>query len=140
MHLYFVPEALRAGLSADVPYSPAFAGQVCFETAGIIVPEGGLETQIKAALRKAQSVVEAGEYTMNDVVRAEIWVVNMNGDTSLLNRLYLEFLDEVGVQFNLDAGIVYPARQAIGVSSLPHALALVEVVFKVAVSQNATLD
>jgi enamine deaminase RidA (YjgF/YER057c/UK114 family) len=132
MRIAFLPKGLQGNLSPDVPYSLAFEGTVCFETAGIIVPEGNMETQIKAALRKAQSVVEDGGYTMQDVVRAEIWVVNMNGDATQLNKLYIEFLNEAGVKFDLDDGIVYPARQAIGVESLPHAMALFEVVFKVA--------
>ena len=132
MHIAFVPEALQLSLSSEVLGSPGIEAQVCFETAGIIVPSGDLETQIKAVLFKARSVVEDCSYTMNDVVRIEIWIVNMNGDTALFNRLYLEFLTDAGVMFDLEDGVVYPARQAIGVESLPHPKALFEVVFKVA--------
>lgn len=120
MHIAFVPEELLGSLSAEIPYSPAFDGTICFETAGILVPEGDMVAQIRAALKKAQLIVEAGGYTMNDVVRVNIWMVNMKGNPALLNELYHEFLVEAGVRFNVEEGVVYPARQVIGVESLPH--------------------
>ena len=133
MYIAFIPEGLQSNLSAEVPYSLAFEGNICFETAGILTVEGDLGDQIQASLLKAKSVVEDGGYDMNDVVRIEIWMVNMNGDVALLNKLYLEFLADAGVKFNLEDSIVYPTRQAIGVESLPHPMALFEVVFKVAI-------
>ncbi|MFA6525664.1 MAG: Rid family hydrolase [Patescibacteria group bacterium] len=120
-------------ITAEIPYSPGYSGTVIFETSGIIKPlAGDLEAQIRAALRQAYDDVVAAGYSMSTVVRVKAYLVGMNAETTtLFNRLYFEFLESVGEQFNLDNGVVYPTRKALGVAALPHDDALFEVVFKV---------
>ncbi|MFA6272305.1 MAG: hypothetical protein WC693_04360 [Patescibacteria group bacterium] len=120
-------------ITAQIPYSPGYSGNVIFETPGIIKPlAGDLEFQIRACLQQAYDDVVAAGHDMGSVVRVEAFLVGMNADTTaLFNRLYLEFLESVGEQFDLDNGVVYATRLALGVAALPHDDALFEVVFKV---------
>jgi len=78
-----------------------------------LVPEtgrmvtGGVAAETTQVLENARSVVEAAGFTMNDVVKATIYLVDM-GDFSAVNEVYASFFSES-----------LPARATIAVARLP---------------------
>ncbi|HOS98665.1 MAG TPA: RidA family protein [Deltaproteobacteria bacterium] len=102
--------------SAIGPYSQAtLAGGFVFvsgqiplhpSTGGIV--EGGIREQTSRVLENISAVLKAAGLTMENVVRAEVFLKDLN-DFSAMNEVYASFFP----------GAVKPARVAVQVSRLP---------------------
>ena len=103
------------------PYSQAVkfeeeifvSGQLGIDPATGTLQEG-FEAQARQALQNVNVILQEGGFTMDDVVRCQVFLVDMN-NYKLFNEIYKEF-------FTGD----YPARAVVEVSELP-AGGLVEV-------------
>lgn len=102
------------------PYSPIVrAGNllICSGQIGIadgsLVP-GGLIAQFRQAAANAEAVLATEGATLNDVVKATVFLLNMD-DFGAMNQAYIECF-----------GDNRPARSAVGVAALPLG-ALVEI-------------
>ncbi|HOJ78353.1 MAG TPA: Rid family detoxifying hydrolase [Bacillota bacterium] len=97
------------------PYSPAveagdlvyFSGQTPLDPATGKLVEGEIAEQTKQCFRNLFSVLEAAGLTPDDVIKVNVYLVDMN-DFPLMNLVYQE-------QFTAP----YPARTTIGVAALP---------------------
>ena len=98
------------------PYSQAVeagnllfvSGQLGLDPAtGDFVP-GGVREQAEQAFRNLRAILTAAGYTLADVVKATVFLVDMN-DFAVVNEVY-------AAQF---AGMDCPARSAIDVGKLP---------------------
>ena len=97
------------------PYSQAVeiddwlytSGQVGVDPATGQLVEGGFEAQARQVLKNLSAVLENAGMSFSDVVKATIYVVDLN-DFALLNQLYGEAL-----------GDHRPARSTVQVAALP---------------------
>ena len=107
------------------PYSPSRRIEDWVVTSGQIgiapdgqgvmgLVEGGTEPQLRQALRNLADVLGAEAATLDDVVKATVYLVDM-GQFALVNRVWVDVF-----------GDSRPARSAVGVAALPLG-ALVEV-------------
>lgn len=98
------------------PYSQGIAtdslvfvsGQVPMDPATGTIIEGSIEEQTKQVLKNIAAVLKAAGCTMEDVVRCDVFLKDMN-DFKIVNEIYAE-------AFNFDPK---PARQAVEVARLP---------------------
>jgi len=94
-------QAIKAGdllfLSGCIPLDPA-TGQIV---------EGGVDKQTAQALKNLKAIVEAGGSSLGKVVKATVFLKNMN-DFVTVNGVYGEFF-----------GDHKPARSAVEVARLP---------------------
>jgi 2-iminobutanoate/2-iminopropanoate deaminase len=99
------------------PYSPVVvsgdtvytAGQIANGPDGNLV-EGGIEEQTRQALENVRACVEAGGLTMDDVVKVNAYLVDLD-DFPGYNKVYVEFFDapypaRTSVQAGLPAGVL----------------------------------
>lgn len=98
------------------PYSQAVqvgnfvfcSGQIGVDPQTNSLAIGGVETQTEQTLKNLQAVLYAAGCELKDVVKTEIFLTNMN-DFLKVNEIYGRFFSEDPK----------PARQTIGVASLP---------------------
>lgn len=101
--------------SAIGPYSQAIevngtlyvSGQIPFVPATMTIVSDDVKEQTKQSLENVKAIVEAAGYSLNDVVKATVFIKDMN-DFALINEVYNEYLGEVK-----------PARATVEVARLP---------------------
>lgn len=101
--------------SAIGPYSQAVevngtlyvSGQIPFVPATMQVVSDDVREQTKQSLENVKAIVEAAGYTLADVVKAGVFIKDMN-DFAIVNEVYTEYL-----------GDVKPARACVEVARLP---------------------
>ncbi len=97
------------------PYSQAIeangmlfvSGQIPFIPATMTLVSEDVKDQTRQSLENVKAIVEAAGYSMNDVVKACVFIKNMN-DFGAVNEVYNEYL-----------GNVKPARACVEVARLP---------------------
>ena len=108
IHTDKAPEAIG-------PYSQAVevngtlyvSGQAPFVPASGQVPSEDIREQTKQSLENVKAVVEAAGYSMEDVVKATVFVKDMN-DFTAVNEVYAQYLGETK-----------PARSCVEAARLP---------------------
>ncbi len=101
--------------SAIGPYSQAVevngtlyvSGQIPFVPATMQIVSDDVREQTKQSLENVKAIVEAAGYTLADVVKAGVFIKDMN-DFAIVNEVYAEYL-----------GDVKPARACVEVARLP---------------------
>lgn len=83
------------------------AGQIPLDPATMEVAGETAAEQARLALTNAKNVVEAGGYTLNDVVKVTVFIMDM-GEFAAINEVYSEFF-----------GSEPPARSVVEVARLP---------------------
>ncbi|NNN48218.1 Rid family detoxifying hydrolase [Vibrio sp. 2-2(8)] len=97
----------------DYSHSVAFShynhisGQLPLSPKNNEVVAGGIKEQVKQCLENIKNIVESVEHVMDDIVKVNIQIKNMD-DINIVNEVYTTF-------FNHEL----PARTVIGVSELP---------------------
>lgn len=97
----------------DYSHSVAFShynhisGQLPLSPKNNEVVAGGIKEQVKQCLENIKNIVESVEHVMDDIVKVNIQIKNMDG-INIVNEVYTTF-------FNHEL----PARTVIGVSELP---------------------
>lgn len=97
------------------PYSQAIevngtlyvSGQIPFVAETMTVVSDCVKAQTKQSLENIKAILEAAGYTFKDVVRAGVFIKDMN-DFAAVNEVYAEYL-----------GDVKPARACVEVARLP---------------------
>jgi 2-iminobutanoate/2-iminopropanoate deaminase len=97
------------------PYSRAvwagdtlfLAGQLGIDPATNKLVEGGVGAETEQLLKGLTAVLEAAGLTMNDVVKANVFLTDM-ADFAAMNKVYETFFEAP-----------YPARSTIGIAALP---------------------
>ena len=97
------------------PYSQAIevngtlyvSGQIPFVPETMTVVSDCVKAQTKQSLENIKAILEAAGYTFKDVVRAGVFIKDMN-DFAAVNEVYAEYL-----------GDVKPARACVEVARLP---------------------
>lgn len=97
------------------PYSQAIeingtlyvSGQVPFLPETMIIISEDVKEQTRQSLENVKSILESAGYTLNDVVKAGVFIKDMN-DFAAINEVYAEYL-----------GTVKPARACVEVARLP---------------------
>ena len=97
------------------PYSHAIeingtlyvSGQVPFVPETMIIISEDVKEQTRQSLENVKSILESAGYTLNDVVKAGVFIKDMN-DFVAINEVYAEYL-----------GTVKPARACVEVARLP---------------------
>lgn len=101
--------------SAIGPYSQAIevngtlyvSGQIPFVPATMTIVSDDVKEQTRQSLENVKAIVEAAGYTLADVVKAGVFIKDMN-DFAAINEVYAEYL-----------GDVKPARACVEVARLP---------------------
>ena len=101
--------------SAIGPYSQAVrvgntiwvSGQIPLDPATKEMVVGDIEAHIRQVFKNLQAIVVASGATMDDVVKANIFLTDLS-NFGLVNKVMAEYFREP-----------YPARAAVGVASLP---------------------
>lgn len=96
------------------PYSQAVSfgnllftsGQIPLEPSSNNIPSG-IESQTKQALENLKNVLEAGGSSLNNVLKVNIFIKNMN-DFAIINEIYGKYFTDN-----------YPARCCVEVARLP---------------------
>ncbi|KIJ44803.1 hypothetical protein M422DRAFT_167709, partial [Sphaerobolus stellatus SS14] len=73
-----------------------------------IVP-GGVQAQTRAALNNISSLLKTAGSDLKHIVKANIYLTNMQRDFAPMNEAYAEFFDKDSM----------PARTCVGVATLP---------------------
>lgn len=97
------------------PYSQAIeangmlfvSGQIPFVPATMTLVSEDVKEQTRQSLENVKAIVEAAGYSMKDVVKAGVFIKDMN-DFAAVNEVYNEYL-----------GDVKPARACVEVARLP---------------------
>ena len=97
------------------PYSQAIevngtlfvSGQIPFVPETMSLVSDDVQDQTKQSLENVKAILEAAGYTFKDVVRAGVFIKDMN-DFAAVNEVYAEYL-----------GDVKPARACVEVARLP---------------------
>lgn len=97
------------------PYSQAVeingtlyvSGQIPFVPATMAVVSEDVRLQTKQSLENIKAILTAAGYTLEDVVKASVFISDMN-DFAIINEVYNEYLGEVK-----------PARACVEVARLP---------------------
>ncbi|MCX3066791.1 MAG: RidA family protein [Cetobacterium sp.] len=97
------------------PYSQAIevngtlyvSGQVPFVPETMIIISEDVKEQTRQSLENVKAILESAGYTLNDVVKAGVFIKDMN-DFAAINEVYAEYL-----------GTVKPARACVEVARLP---------------------
>lgn len=76
------------------------------------VVEGGFEAEARRVFENLKAVAEAAGGSLNDVVRATIYMLDL-AHFAKVNEIMAEYFDEP-----------YPARAAVGVAQLPKGVAI----------------
>lgn len=83
------------------------SGQIPFVPETMTLVSDDVKAQTRQALENVKAIVEAAGYTMEDVVKAGVFIKNMD-DFAAINEVYAEYL-----------GDVKPARACVEVARLP---------------------
>lgn len=83
------------------------SGQVPRDPASGKLIEGDIKTLTKHVLDAISAILEAGNSSLRQVVRVEVFLIDMN-DFQAMNEVYSDYFSEP-----------YPARQTVQVSKLP---------------------
>lgn len=97
------------------PYSQAVeingtlyvSGQVPFVPETMVIISEDVKKQTRQSLENVKAILESAGYTLNDVVKAGVFIKDMN-DFAAINEVYAEYL-----------GTVKPARACVEVARLP---------------------
>lgn len=97
------------------PYSPAvvaggwvwISGQIALDPQTGQLVAGGVEAQTRRALDNVKALLEAAGSSLEQVVRATVWLVSMD-DFAAMNRVYATYFEGTP-----------PARVCVEVSRLP---------------------
>ena len=97
------------------PYSQAIetigilfvSGQIPFVPETMTLVSDDVKEQTRQSLENVKAIVEAAGYTMKDIVKAGVFIKDMN-DFAAINEVYNEYL-----------GDVKPARACVEVARLP---------------------
>ncbi|HEY2461898.1 MAG TPA: Rid family detoxifying hydrolase [Candidatus Acidoferrum sp.] len=84
-----------------------FSGQVAQDPATGKVVEGGIAPETERVFQNLSAVLEAAGKSFNDVVRAGVFLTNMN-DFAAMNSIYAKYFSQP-----------FPARTTIAVAALP---------------------
>lgn len=99
-------QAVRTGNTVYI------SGQIPLDPATMEVVEGGFEAEARRVFENLKGVAEAAGGSLNDVVRATIYMLDLANFASV-NEIMAEYFDEP-----------YPARAAVGVAQLPKGVAI----------------
>ncbi|SRR6056297_944785 len=99
-------QAVKAG---DTVY---LSGQIAIDPATQEIIDGGVEEQAERVLENLKAVLAAAECTFQDVVKAEIFLDDIN-DFGVVNDIYAEYFKEEP-----------PARACVEVGKLPKGVAV----------------
>ena len=83
------------------------SGQIPFVPETMTLVSDDVKAQTRQSLKNIKAIVEAAGYTMKDVVKAGVFIKNMD-DFAAINEVYAEYL-----------GDVKPARACVEVARLP---------------------
>lgn len=83
------------------------SGQIPFVPETMTLVSDDVKAQTRQSLENVKAIVEAAGYTMKDIVKAGIFIKNMD-DFAAINEVYAEYL-----------GDVKPARACVEVARLP---------------------
>lgn len=83
------------------------SGQIPFVPKTMTLVSDDVKAQTRQSLENVKAIVEAAGYTMQDVVKAGVFIKNMD-DFAAINEVYAEYL-----------GDVKPARACVEVARLP---------------------
>lgn len=98
------------------PYSQAIkagnyffcSGQIGLDPTTNVLVAGGVEKETEQVLKNLQAILHAKGYELEDVVKTEIYLIDTN-NFQKVNEVYAKFFDKSP----------RPARQTVGVASLP---------------------
>ncbi len=99
-------QAVRTGNTVYI------SGQIPLDPATMEVVEGGFEAEARRVFENLKGVAEASGGSLNDVVRATIYMLDLS-HFAMVNDIMAEYFDEP-----------YPARAAVGVAQLPKGVAI----------------
>ncbi len=94
-------QAVRTGNTVYI------SGQIPLDPSTMEVVEGGFEAEARRVFENLKGVAEASGGSLNDVVRATIYMLDL-ANFATVNEIMAEYFDEP-----------YPARAAVGVAQLP---------------------
>lgn len=115
IHTTNAPAAIGAYSQAvKVGNTVYLSGQIPLEPSTMEIVTGGFSEQTHQVFKNLQAVVQAAGGTLDDIVKINAYLTDLNNFT-IFNQVMAEYFTQP-----------YPARAAIGVSSLPKG-ALVEV-------------
>ncbi len=83
------------------------SGQIPFVPETMTLVSEDIQDQTKQSLENVKAILEAAEYTFKDVVKATVFIKNME-DFALMNEVYNEYL-----------GNIKPARACVEMARLP---------------------
>ena len=83
------------------------SGQIPFVPETMTLVSDDVKAQTRQSLENVKAIVEAAGYTMKDIVKAGVFIKNMD-DFAAINEVYAEYL-----------GDVKPARACVEVARLP---------------------
>lgn len=97
------------------PYSQAvkvgpwlfLSGQIPIDPSTGLIVEGDIEVQTRRVLENIKAILEASGYTLNDVVKVTVYLVDLN-DFQKFNKVYSEYFSDKP-----------PARTTVQVAGLP---------------------
>jgi len=99
-------QAVRTGNTVYI------SGQIPLDPATMEVVEGGFEAEARRVFDNLKAVAEASGGSLNDVVRATIYMLDLS-HFAKVNEIMAEYFDAP-----------YPARAAVGVAQLPRGVAI----------------
>ncbi len=99
-------QAVRTGNTVYI------SGQIPLDPDTMEVVEGGFEAEARRVFENLKGVAEASGGSLNDVVRATIYMLDLS-HFAKVNEIMAEYFDEP-----------YPARAAVGVAQLPKGVAI----------------
>ena len=95
------------GVSAQLRSITITSGQLPIDPATGSFAEGGIAGQTRQSLENVKAVLEAGGFTMEDVIKTTVFLKDMN-DFAAMNEVYATFFPSNP-----------PARSAVQVGKLP---------------------
>jgi len=115
-------EMINPGTPVAGSYSPGIkAGNFLFISGqGSAQSKEDIKEQTLTTLNKIKTIVEAGGGKISNIVKATVYLKNIN-DFSEMNSVYKKFFNDNGVSES------YPSRAALEVSNLPLPSMLIEI-------------
>jgi len=115
-------EMINPGTPVAGPYNPGIkSGNFLFISGqGSAQSKEDIKEQTLTTLNKIKTIVEAGGGKISNIVRATVYLKNIN-DFSEMNSVYKKFFNDNGVSES------YPSRAALEVSNLPLPSMLIEI-------------
>jgi len=115
-------EMINPGTPVAGPYNPGIkAGNLLFISGqGSAQSEEDIKEQTLSSLKKIKSIVEAGGGKISNIVKATVFLKNIE-DFGKMNAVYKKFFNDNGVSE------AYPSRAAVEVPNLPLPSMLIEI-------------